>query len=153
MTATPASTGRSCRARQLLKTLVFLPLFALIVMLSGCGSGTTRTQTTTTTTPAPQSSNPSTPPVRINWSPSSSPLPAPRAQEPPPSASDDFPLTISSPTDGATLTSPVTVVNLPLPRIQSFSCASTSTNSPFISRLQIPLMRSYSLRPALIRWK
>lgn len=123
MTASLAFAGSSRRIRQVLRTLLIVFLFATIVILIGCGTGTTKTQTTTTTTttttPAPsptQPSSPSTPPVPINWSPSSSPLPAPPAQQPPPGASNDFPLTISSPTDGATLTSPVTVVASATPK-------------------------------------
>jgi hypothetical protein len=121
MSVTLAFTGRPCRVRQLLQTLLFLLLFAVIVILTGCGTGTTKTQTpTTTTTPSPappsQPTSPSTPPVPITWSPQSSPLPAPPAQDPPPSASNDFPLTISSPTDGSTATSPVTVVASATPK-------------------------------------
>jgi hypothetical protein len=48
--------------------------------------------------------------VPITWSPQTSPLPAPSAQVPPPSGSNDFPLTISNPTDGGTVTSPINVV-------------------------------------------
>jgi hypothetical protein len=80
-------------------------LFALSLSLVGCGSSP---KTTTTATPSAPS-YPSTPPVPINWSPSST-LPAPPAQDPPPSGSNDFPLTVSSPTDGQSLTSPATVV-------------------------------------------
>ena len=46
----------------------------------------------------------------ITWSPQTSPLPAPSAQVPPPPGSNDFPLTISNPTDGGTVTSPINVV-------------------------------------------
>jgi hypothetical protein len=42
--------------------------------------------------------------------PQSSPLPAPPAQVPPPAGSNDFPLTISNPTEGGTVTSPINVV-------------------------------------------
>ena len=63
----------------------------------------------TPTPPAPPS-NPSTPPVPITWSPQTSPLPAPPAQVPPPPGSDDFSLAITSPTDGATSTSPLHIV-------------------------------------------
>lgn len=120
MTVTLAFIGRPCRVRQPLGTLLFLLLFAIIVTLTGCGTGTTKTQTTTTTTTTPtppsQPTSPSTPPVPITWSPQSSPLPAPPAQAPPPGASNDFPLTISSPTDGGTVTSPVTVVASATPK-------------------------------------
>jgi hypothetical protein len=87
----------------------FLLILALVVMgitfTSACGTGTK-----STTPPPPQPTYPSTPPVPITWSPSTSPLPAPPAQVPPPAGSDDFPLTISSPTDGGSVTSPATVV-------------------------------------------
>lgn len=80
-----------------------------------CGSGTPKsavtTPPTTPTTPAPSQPNyPSTPPVPITWSPQTSSLPAPSAQVPPPPGSNDFPLTISNPTDGGTVTSPLNVV-------------------------------------------
>lgn len=79
-------------------------LAILVSVASSCGTGKTAS------TPAPQPGNPSTPPVPITWSPSSSPLPAPPAQSPPPAGSNDFPLTISSPSDGGTVTSPANVV-------------------------------------------
>src|SRR5438874_12785667 len=92
-------------------------VLALLVCLTGmntaCGTGTTKNGTiTTTTNPSapPQPSYPSTPPVPITWSPQSSPLPAPPAQVPPPAGSNDFPLSISNPTDGSTVTSPINVV-------------------------------------------
>jgi hypothetical protein len=37
-------------------------------------------------------------------------LPAPPAQVPPPAGSNDFPLTISNPIEGGTVTSPINVV-------------------------------------------
>lgn len=78
----------------------------LICAVTSCGTGNTNTPPAA---PPSQPGNPSTPPVAITWSPSSSPLPAPPAQDPPPPGSNDFPLTISSPTDGGTVTSPATV--------------------------------------------
>src|SRR5246127_1346432 len=79
-----------------------------ILISTACSCGTSKTNSS----PAPpsQPGYPSTPPVPITWSPSSSPLPAPPAQVPPPPGSNDFPLSVSSPTDGATVTSSVTVV-------------------------------------------
>ncbi|HUC29793.1 MAG TPA: hypothetical protein VMR80_09425 [Candidatus Acidoferrum sp.] len=80
-------------------------VLAATAILAGCGT------TRSTPKPAPpQPGYPSVPPVPITWSPSTSPLPAPQAQVPPPPASNDFPLTVSSPTTGDSLTSPVTVV-------------------------------------------
>src|SRR5215469_17849720 len=84
------------------------PLICLSILISAaiaCGTG----KNNNLAVAPPQPSYPSTPPVPISWSPSSSPLPAPPAQVPPPPGSNDFPLTVSSPTDGATLPSPLTV--------------------------------------------
>ena len=106
----PVIRGRVYRS----SSFLLLALVAGSLVLAGCGSGTPKT--TTTPTPPPPTGNPppppvpSTPPVPITWSPQTSPLPAPPAEVPPPTASNDFPLTISSPSDGATVTSPATVV-------------------------------------------
>lgn len=93
-------------------------LMGLNLILAGCG----RPNSTSTITPAPtptppsapaQPSYPSTPPQAITWSPSTSDLPAPTAQDPATSVwgtgSTDFPLTVSSPTAAASVTSPLTV--------------------------------------------
>src|SRR5205085_12388418 len=102
-------------AQRLLGAL-FLAVAAFFLLFSvACGTGTKTSPGTTSpaTPPAPapaQPSYPSTPPVPITWSPQTSPLPAPAAQVPPPAGSNDFPLTISSPTDGGTVTSPINVV-------------------------------------------
>lgn len=112
MQSTVTFVPRPGRSRLVILALLWVLLSVGIALSSGCGNSTTA-QTTTTTTPTPtptQPSAPSTPPVAITWSPSSSPLPAPTVQDPPPTASDDFPLTVSSPTTGTTMTSPVTVV-------------------------------------------
>jgi len=96
-------------------TIFSLPaLICLGILISAASScGTTRKDIS----PAPsQPGYPSTPPVAITWSPSSSPLPAPPAQVPPPLGSNDFPLSVSSPMDGATVTSPVTVVTSATPQ-------------------------------------
>jgi hypothetical protein len=127
---------------------VFCGMFALMaVMLSltGC-SGTSKSMSPTTTppttppttTPPPsQPSFPSTPPVPITWSPSTSKLPAPTAT-PPPAGSNDFPLTISNPTDGASVTSPFNVAASATPKnpiffmrvyVDSVSVYYTSSNS------------------------
>ena len=86
------------------RTLFRSVLFAGSVILAGCGTGSNKT------TPPQHPTYPSTPPVAITWSPSSSPLPAPQAQVPPPQPSTDFPLTVSSPAAGASTTSPINVV-------------------------------------------
>src|SRR3984885_5787514 len=113
MKVTVTLAGRHNRSRQLLALSVFI-VFLGGLTLTGCGTSKTQTTTTSPTTPS-QPSSPSAPPVPITWSPSSSPLPAPPATAPP-SASNDFPLTISSPSDGATLTSPITVVASATPK-------------------------------------
>jgi hypothetical protein len=83
-------------------------LIRVVILISAaCSFGTGKTNTSPTVPSQP--GYPSTPAVPITWSPSSSPLPAPPAQVPPPPGSNDFPLSVSSPTDGATVTSPVTV--------------------------------------------
>jgi len=96
------------------RSFIFLTLaaFAASTLLAACGSGPAKTTTTTTTTPPP-ATYPSVPPVTNNWSPSSSPLPAPAAVSPQgtdwANGATDFPLTVSSPTANATLTSPIKV--------------------------------------------
>jgi hypothetical protein len=103
-------------ARRVFTVLLAACAGSLILFSLACGSGTGKAPASTTTptmptTPAPTQPNyPSTPPVPITWSPQTSPLPAPSAEVPPPPGSNDFPLTISSPTDGGTVTSPINVV-------------------------------------------
>jgi len=92
---------------------LLLTLLAAVSFTSGCGSSTTNTSTT----PSPsQPGYPFMPAVPITWSPGTSSLPAPPAQVPPPPGSNDFPLTISSPADGDSLTSPLTVVASATPK-------------------------------------
>lgn len=92
---------------------LLLTLLAAVSFTSGCGSSTM----TTGTTPAPsQPGYPFMPAVPITWSPGTSSLPAPPAQVPPPPGSNDFPLTISSPANGDSLTSPLTVVASATPK-------------------------------------
>jgi len=91
--------------------LLWLLIIALISISTACGTN----NTTPGTTP-PRPGYPSTPPVPITWSPSTSSLPAPPAQVPPPPGSNDFPLTISNPTDGVTVTSPMNVVASATPK-------------------------------------
>jgi hypothetical protein len=86
---------------------------AAVALATGCG--TTSTKAATPVAPS-QPTYPSTPPVPITWSPQSSPLPAPPAQDPPPAGSNDFPLSISNPTDGASVTSPLNVVATATPK-------------------------------------
>ncbi len=111
------SPCRSGRSWQFLMEFKLTFLLTGIIILAGCGASTKSSTPTPTPTPTPQPPNyPSTPPVPITWSPSTSPLPAPPAQVPPPVGSNDFPLSISKPTDGATVTSPATVVASATPK-------------------------------------
>ncbi len=89
-------------------------LISVSLSLAGC-SGVSNSMTSTTTPPPVQPSYPSTPPVPITWSPSTSNLPAPPATAPP-AGSNDFPLTISNPTDGSSMTSPINVVASATPK-------------------------------------
>ena len=90
-------------------------LASLGLVMGGCGSSS---KMTPTNPPPTQPSYPSTPPVPITWSPSTSSLPAPPACDPPtstctppdPNGSDDFPLTVSSPLTNSSVTSPMNVV-------------------------------------------
>lgn len=101
-----ASSVSSCEIWARAKTSFFLMLLAATVGLSvGCG-----TSHSTPKTPPNQTGYPFAPPVPVTWSPSSSPLPAPPAQVPPPQPSTDFPLTVSNPASGDSLTSPINIV-------------------------------------------
>src|ERR1700752_2065679 len=114
MHAVPVAIRRSAVLATFSLTLVALGL-------AGCGTNSKTTTTPATpTTPAPpaQPSYPSTPPGPITWSPNTTQLPAPPACDPPtstcpppdPNGSNDFPLTVASPINGATTTSPMSVV-------------------------------------------
>jgi len=104
--------------------LVFLA--GAITASCACGSGTAASTATPppTSSPTPQPTYPSTPAVPITWQPKNSPYPAPPACTPPTSTcsapdatgSNDFPLTISSPTNGGTVTSPANVVATATPK-------------------------------------
>src|SRR5437879_12297615 len=80
----------------------------------GCGASTA--EKPAPTPPPQQPSYPSVPPVPINWSPSTSPLPAPPAQVPPPPGSNDFPLSVANPLDGSSVTSPFNVTASATPK-------------------------------------
>jgi hypothetical protein len=124
-------------------------LVAACLSLAGCNGvsnsmSTNPTPTPTPTpsptpspSPTPQPSYPPTPPVPITWSPSSSNLPAPLATAPP-AGSDDFPLTISNPTAGGSVTSPINIVASATPKnpiffmrvyVDNVSVYYTSSNS------------------------
>jgi hypothetical protein len=108
--------GRSDTGATILRLQALICLGILISAASTCGT----TKKDTSPAAPSQPGYPSTPPVPITWSPSSSPLPAPPAQVPPPPGSNDFPLSVSSPTDGATVTSPVTMVASATPQSPIF---------------------------------
>jgi len=104
------------------KTLVPL-VFALA--LAGCGSSRSMNPAPSPSPSQPSQPNyPTTPPVPITWSPSTSQLPAPPACDPPqstcdppyPTGSNNFPLTVSSPTDQSNVTSPMHVVATASPK-------------------------------------
>ena len=122
-----------------------LTLVSVTVMLIGCGGSPNTVTTTPTPTPTPppsptpspsQTAYPSTPPVAITWSASSSKLPAPTAADPAAAdwgtGSDDFPLTVSHPTAGASVTSPINVV-----------ASATPTNSIFFMRVYVDNVSVY----------
>src|SRR6202050_4023955 len=95
---------------------LFFGIFALLALSAALAAGGGRSAAST---PAPQPTQPAypvVPPVAITWSPQTSPLPAPPAQVPPPTPSDDFPLTVSNPTAGVSLTSPINVVATAAPK-------------------------------------
>lgn len=107
------SAARTPLARRVFSLVIAGATGFFLVLALACGSGGTKppVSTTTPSSPAPsQPSYPSTPPVPITWSPQNSPLPAPAAEVPAPKGSNDFPLTVSSPTDGGAVTSPINVV-------------------------------------------
>lgn len=125
-----------------------LLLVGLTFWLAGCG---TNSPTTTTTTP-PSPSYPSTPAVPITWpisDPASTQLPAPVAQDPANTqwgtGSNDFPLTVSSPAPGASVTSPFNVVATASPtnpiffmrvyidNVSVYYTASNSINTPIFA--------------------
>lgn len=109
--AAPSASGR------VVSPFLVFSIVATMAAATACGTSTGATNTTPSPTPQ-QPSYPSTPPVAISWSPSNSPYPAPPACSPPTSTctppdssgSNDFPLTVSSPTDGGSTTSPATIV-------------------------------------------
>src|SRR5215475_16203787 len=113
---------RAVRKSALCNTLV---LSALALTVAGCGSNRTMNPAPSPSPSQPSQPNyPSTPPVAINWSPSTSQLPAPPACDPPqstcdppyPDGSNNFPLSVSSPLDQSSVTSPMHVVATATPK-------------------------------------
>ncbi len=118
------------RTRNVCQVLFVAAVACVISSSVACGNSASKASTTT---PAPaQPSYPSTPPVAITWSPQTSPLPAPTAQDPPPAGSSDFPLTVSSPSTGDTTTSPLNVV-----------ANATPTNPIFFMRVYVDQLAVY----------
>ena len=120
------SSKQQPRVIGLIDFLMALGLLTAGGVLTGCGASSASMPAPSPTpaptpTPAPSQQNyPSTPPVPITWSPSTSPLPAPAAVAPNSAewgtGSNDFPLSVSSPTASATLTSPIHVVASATPK-------------------------------------
>ena len=107
--------------RSFLYQFLFFTFLTLISLSLGCG---TNAKMGSTTPPPQQPTYPSTPPVAITWSPSTSALPAPPACEPPtssctppdPNGSNDFPLSVSNPVDGSSVTSPISIAATAAPK-------------------------------------
>jgi hypothetical protein len=101
-----------------------------LTLLAACGSGSNSGAAPS------QPSYPKAPPVPITWNPGSSNLPAPpdldATQSPLSTGSNEFPLTVSNPTDGGTVTSPAHVV-----------ASSTPTNPIFYRRVYVDTLAVY----------
>lgn len=120
---------------------LFVLMIAIGFALASGACGTSNMQTTAGSNPPPsQPSYPSTPPVPIDWAPNTSPYPAPPACSPStstctptdPKGSNDFPLTVTSPTDGGTVSSPTTVV-----------ASAAPTNPIFFMRVYVDQLAVY----------
>ena len=108
MSVSVASTGRiAC-----VGLTMFGILLTGLLILSSCGT-TSSTKQPPSTAPT-QPNYPSIPPEPITWSPQSSPLPAPPAEDettaPWKNGSNDFPLSVASPVGNASITSPMNVI-------------------------------------------
>lgn len=116
--------------------LLVLASVATSLTLSGCGGGSQMTTTPPNNPPPTQPSYPLTPPVPITWSPGSTTLPAPAADDPSTAAwgsgSNDFPLTVSGPLANATVTSPINVV-----------ASASPTNAIFFMRVYVDNVSVY----------
>ena len=139
------------------KIALFSLVMAIAIVVASSACGTSNMQNTTAITPPPsQPSYPSTPPVAITWAPNSSPYPAPPACSPPtstctppdPNGSNDFPLTVSSPTDGGTVTSPATVVASASPKNPIFFMRVYVDQLAVTSHSPTRLTLNFSLLPA-----
>ena len=140
----PAIFRKRSHSTPLSAVIFALALAAASAILTSCGVSSRTSPVVTpsptptpTPTPSPSSSSyPSTPPVPITWSPSTSPLPAPTAVAPQDAdwgkGSNDFPLTVSNPTQNASLTSPINVV-----------ASATPTNPIFFMRVYVDQLAVY----------
>ncbi|HZR29411.1 MAG TPA: hypothetical protein VFA71_11600 [Terriglobales bacterium] len=108
----PAFTSGRQTAR--FDSMIFGLIVLLALTMAGCGTNSnnmTRPVPTPTPTPSPTPTpTPTPPPIPVTWDPTTSPLPAPPAVEPPPPAETSFPLSVSTPSNGATVNSPAHVV-------------------------------------------
>jgi hypothetical protein len=94
-------------------SLVMAAVLLFMIGFTGCGGNAAPNSSgqTPAGTPAPNSSAPPPQePTPVTWTPQTSTLPAPPAIEPPPGPASPFPLTVSSPSNGATVNSPAHVV-------------------------------------------
>src|ERR1051326_1384827 len=117
------SVFRVDRSRQFSHALILILIAGGISTSIACGTGSTKPSTTATAPPPPQPNFPSIPPEQITWpisNPASSQFPAPPAEDettaPWKDGSNDFPLTVSSPTASSTVTSPLNVVATASPK-------------------------------------
>lgn len=109
--------------RSISQTLVLILIVAGMSASIACGTGSSKSSTTTPTPAAPQPNFPSIPPEQITWpisNPASSQFPAPPAEDqttaPWKNGSNDFPLSVSSPTASSTVTSPLNVAATATPK-------------------------------------
>lgn len=114
---------RPDRSTQLSQALVLILISAAISASIACGTSSMKTSTTAPAPAPPQPNYPSIPPEAITWpmsNPAASQYPAPPAEDettaPWKGGSNDFPLSVSSPTSNATVTSPLNVVASATPK-------------------------------------
>jgi len=109
--------------RSISQTLILILIVVGMSASIACGTGSSKSSTTTSTPAAPQPNFPSIPPEQITWpisNPASSQFPAPPAEDettaPWKNGSNDFPLSVSSPTASSTVTSPLNVAATATPK-------------------------------------
>ncbi len=121
-----------CVHKAICKWTSLIMITSLVAASVACGNSNSSMSTPSTPPPPAQPTYPSTPPVPITWSPQTSPLPAPPAQVPPPIGSNDFPLTVTSPSEGVSSTSPLHVV-----------ASASPTNPIFFMRVYVDQLAVY----------